>query len=176
MPAPLWTGLRQVALQRDTNILVYGVLQFSASLHDLYDTTAQKLDRIWHSIGIHEQRLTALHRQTQRAQKDQKEIRELVEGVKAKNTVLQQQTWSNKKMLQKVLVGHQDLSQRVKGVEEVLASMEERRFPDKGRGFPALQWHAGLNSPAHLAMVKSPQGRGAQLIEKRHTALSTDPG
>lgn len=84
MPAPLFTGLRQVALQRDMNILVYGVLQFSTSLHDLYDSTAQKLDRIQHSLGIHEQRLGVLHRQTQRAQKDQKEIRELVEGLKVR--------------------------------------------------------------------------------------------
>lgn len=42
-------------------------------------------------------------------------------------------------MLQKVLVGHKNLSQRVKGVEELLASIEERRFPGKEQSLPTLK-------------------------------------
>lgn len=88
MAAPLFTGLQHVALQEDVNILVYGVLQFSKSLHDLYDSTALKLDRIWNSINTNEQRLGVLHRQIQRAQKDQTDIREVVEGLKVRILIM----------------------------------------------------------------------------------------
>ncbi|KAH0628618.1 hypothetical protein JD844_009977 [Phrynosoma platyrhinos] len=81
MAAPALAGPQQAALQEEVNVLVYGVIQFSTALHELYNSTAQKLDRIRHRTDIYEQSLRTLHHQAQSAQQKQQEIRRILEGL-----------------------------------------------------------------------------------------------
>lgn len=82
MAAPILKDPGQVALQEEMNILVYGVAQFSEALCNLYDSTAQKLDRIRHRTGTYEEGLRALRLQTQDARQSQEEVRGIVERLK----------------------------------------------------------------------------------------------
>ncbi|XP_061438424.1 uncharacterized protein LOC133363180 isoform X1 [Rhineura floridana] len=139
VPALILPGPQQAARQEEVNLLVYGVLQFSGTLRDLYDSTAQKLDRIRHRTDLYEHGLGVLLQQTQSAQQKQKEIREIIERLKAEDMISRQQGQSNKEALQKVLLGQHNLAQQVGMLEEMLVIMEDRGSQTKGWEFSALK-------------------------------------
>ncbi|XP_060124846.1 angiopoietin-like protein 8 isoform X1 [Zootoca vivipara] len=171
MLAPILTGPQQPAAPQDVNILFYGVLQFSSTLSDFYDSTTRKLDKIRRSSDFYERGLEVLRRQTQRAQQKQKEIGEIVEGLEDESLARRQQAHSNKEALQKMLAGQQDLVRQVKALEGMLAIVEERGFQNKGWEFSALKAHMQQQNLTIWSLLRATQQQQQQLARQTEQLL-----
>lgn len=82
IPVPSLIDLQQEALQEEVNLLVYGVIQFSQALHNLYNSMAQKLNKIRQRMDFYQQGFKVLYHQIQSIQLDQNENRERIKGLK----------------------------------------------------------------------------------------------
>ncbi|XP_061438442.1 uncharacterized protein LOC133363180 isoform X3 [Rhineura floridana] len=171
VPALILPGPQQAARQEEVNLLVYGVLQFSGTLRDLYDSTAQKLDRIRHRTDLYEHGLGVLLQQTQSAQQKQKEIREIIERLKAEDMISRQQGQSNKEALQKVLLGQHNLAQQVGMLEEMLVIMEDRGSQTKGWEFSALKAHMQQQNLTVWSLLRATQQQQQQTAQQTEQLL-----
>ncbi|XP_061438435.1 uncharacterized protein LOC133363180 isoform X2 [Rhineura floridana] len=175
VPALILPGPQQAARQEEVNLLVYGVLQFSGTLRDLYDSTAQKLDRIRHRTDLYEHGLGVLLQQTQSAQQKQKEIREIIERLKAEDMISRQQGQSNKEALQKVLLGQHNLAQQVGMLEEMLVIMEDRGSQTKGWEFSALKpQHSGSTSSSSCPLQAQGLAPGTHATAESHRLVPAE--
>nr|XP_008101987.1 PREDICTED: uncharacterized protein LOC103277738 [Anolis carolinensis] len=139
MAAPVRISAQQLAPQNEVDVLVYGVMQFSTALHELYSSTAQKLDKIRHRTNIYEEGVQTLHRQVQNAQQKQQETRIILERLKAQDTVLKKEAQRHEEVLQGVFVEQQNLAHRLRALEVMLSFMEKQDFQDQEGKVAALK-------------------------------------
>ena len=66
----------RLAMEDEVNVLMYGVLQFSESLHHMFQSTAAKLARVTRAISNIESVVQRLGRDTEQASQSEGQIKE----------------------------------------------------------------------------------------------------
>lgn len=66
----------RLALVDDMNVLMYGVVQFSQSLHDMYKNTEKRLERVTRAISQAESLLQRLGHDTEQAVRSKRQTEE----------------------------------------------------------------------------------------------------
>lgn len=78
----------EASTQEEVNMLMFGVIQFSKSLKDVYETTEATIAKISQTLRGHEGTLQKLERQTEEAavvEKQMKEVLRLIQVRKPRN-------------------------------------------------------------------------------------------
>lgn len=68
----------KAAPQEEVNLLMFGVIQFSESLNQVYESTAAKIAKISQTLMSHESTLQKLGRQTEEAAEVEKQMKEVI--------------------------------------------------------------------------------------------------
>ncbi len=74
----------KLASTDDVNILMYGVLQFTESLHHLYQSTEARLARIMKAISRTESEVKRLGYDTEEAAKNERQVKEKLQLLQVK--------------------------------------------------------------------------------------------
>lgn len=74
----------QAAPIDDMNVLMYGVLQFSETLHHVYESTDAKFARIERSLRRHEERLERLGQDAGQAAEKERQMRQVLEQIQVR--------------------------------------------------------------------------------------------
>ncbi|KAM9115235.1 angiopoietin-like protein 8 [Pangshura tecta] len=151
-----------VAPQEEVDILVYGVLQLSQALHETYSATGQRLERAGRRLGRCQHLLWALQHQARQARQAMDELREAVEGLKAKETALGLQTHSMAQAFQATLAGRLLLAERLKELEETLAGLAGRSPRHRATELAALKTQVEQQNLTLQALAKAAQRQQQQ--------------
>ncbi|XP_030646758.1 uncharacterized protein angptl8 [Chanos chanos] len=101
----------------DVNVLMYGVLQFSESLHHMYQTTEAKIARILRSIHKTESIVTRLGQDTEEAEQTNSQVKERLNLIKAQMAGLQAQAEQTKGIVIKAAEEGEDLKSKLTNLE-----------------------------------------------------------
>ncbi|XP_028679699.1 uncharacterized protein angptl8 isoform X2 [Erpetoichthys calabaricus] len=139
------SGEPRTALTEDVNILMYGVLQFSQGLHDVYQSTSSKLTRIWHKLDINDLRVGALQQMLAESQNAKVALETKVYQLK-EEMQLSSHTTETKKLFQDMAYNQRVLQGQVANLEKVLDGMEE------------VRWQSGRQQIAELKELSETHG------------------
>ncbi|KAG2470692.1 ANGL8 protein, partial [Polypterus senegalus] len=164
------SGEPRTALTEDVNILMYGVLQFSQGLHDVYQSTSSKLTRIWHKQDINDLRVGALQQKLAESQNAVVALESKVYQLK-EEIQLSSQTTETKKLFQDMAYNQRVLQGQVANLENVLDGMEEVRWQSGRQQIAKLKELSESHSLLlqHLQLLLSRQQD--QLREQRRKLL-----
>ncbi|XP_028679698.1 uncharacterized protein angptl8 isoform X1 [Erpetoichthys calabaricus] len=140
------SGEPRTALTEDVNILMYGVLQFSQGLHDVYQSTSSKLTRIWHKLDINDLRVGALQQMLAESQNAKVALETKVYQLKQEEMQLSSHTTETKKLFQDMAYNQRVLQGQVANLEKVLDGMEE------------VRWQSGRQQIAELKELSETHG------------------
>ncbi|XP_058021866.1 golgin subfamily A member 6-like protein 6 isoform X1 [Ahaetulla prasina] len=171
IPVPSLIDLQQEALQEEVNVLVYGVIQFSQALHNLYNSMAQKLDKIRQRMDFYQQNFKVLYHQVQSIQLDRNENRERIKGLKAEGTILKQQAQAKREELQELLVDHQNMLLQVKLLEEKLSSMDHQDFQNKEWELATMRAHVQQQNFTIWFLLEAAKQQQEQMAEQEKKLL-----
>ncbi|XP_039628588.1 uncharacterized protein angptl8 [Polypterus senegalus] len=165
------SGEPRTALTEDVNILMYGVLQFSQGLHDVYQSTSSKLTRIWHKQDINDLRVGALQQKLAESQNAVVALESKVYQLKQEEIQLSSQTTETKKLFQDMAYNQRVLQGQVANLENVLDGMEEVRWQSGRQQIAKLKELSESHSLLlqHLQLLLSRQQD--QLREQRRKLL-----
>ncbi|XP_058021867.1 uncharacterized protein LOC131189642 isoform X2 [Ahaetulla prasina] len=147
IPVPSLIDLQQEALQEEVNVLVYGVIQFSQALHNLYNSMAQKLDKIRQRMDFYQQ------------------------NFKAEGTILKQQAQAKREELQELLVDHQNMLLQVKLLEEKLSSMDHQDFQNKEWELATMRAHVQQQNFTIWFLLEAAKQQQEQMAEQEKKLL-----
>ncbi|XP_070794381.1 angiopoietin-like protein 8 [Pituophis catenifer annectens] len=171
IPVPSLIDLQQEALQEEVNLLVYGVIQFSQALHNLYNSMAQKLNKIRQRMDFYQQGFKVLYHQIQSIQLDRNESRERIKGLKAEGTILKQQAQAKREELQELLVNHQNMLLQVKLLEEKLSSVNHQYFQNKEWELAAMKAHVQQQNFTIWFLLEAAKQQQEQMAEQEKKLL-----
>ncbi|XP_066566473.1 angiopoietin-like protein 8 [Amia ocellicauda] len=121
--------LPQVASVDEVNILTYGVLQFSQTLHDTYHSTRAKMARISRSLDLKESRLGLLGRRAEDAKREDERLRTSVARLEAEEVRLRHEARGLEAVFDAVLRDERALQGQVKAVERGVGTAERDSAP-----------------------------------------------
>ncbi|XP_047006553.1 uncharacterized protein angptl8 [Ictalurus punctatus] len=110
----------KVELVHDANVLMYGVLQFSESLHHVHQNTEAKLARITRAITDTESLVQRLSQDTEQSIRSERQIKDRLGVIQAETTALQTQAQQTRGLVYKVEQGDAALKQKLTNLEETL--------------------------------------------------------
>ncbi|XP_058626845.1 uncharacterized protein angptl8 [Onychostoma macrolepis] len=122
----------KLASTDDVNILMYGVLQFTESLHHLYQSTETRLARVMKAISRTESEVKRLGHDTEEAAKNERQIKEKLQLLQAQMKTLEIQVHENRDTVTRVELEEAQLKKKLTSLEENLNSS----VPDKIKGTP----------------------------------------
>ncbi|XP_056609792.1 uncharacterized protein angptl8 [Triplophysa dalaica] len=120
------SGVKLVSMD-EVSILMYGVLQFSESLHHIYQSTEAKLDRVMKAISRTESEVKKLGLDTEEAVQSERQIKEKLKLIQAQMESLQVQAQESKGMVTRVEQEEAELKKKLTDLEENLNGS----LPDK---------------------------------------------
>ncbi|TSZ68954.1 Angiopoietin-like protein 8 [Bagarius yarrelli] len=128
----------KVALENDMNVLMYGVLQFSDSLHHMNQNTEAKLARITHAITHTERLVQKLDQDTEETIRSERQIKDRLSIIQAETAALNIQAHQTKRLVYKVEQDDMALKQKLSSLEATL----KRFTPDRKQALQAtIQKH-----------------------------------
>lgn len=74
----------KAAPQEEVNVLMFGVIQFSESLKDVYETTDAKIAKVSRALKSHEGTLQYLGRETEQAAEVEKQIKQVIQWLQVR--------------------------------------------------------------------------------------------
>ncbi|XP_035808461.2 uncharacterized protein angptl8 [Amphiprion ocellaris] len=110
----------KVAPQEEVNVLMFGVIQFSESLNDVYETTEAKIAKVSQTLKRYEGSLQNLVKQTEQAAEVEKQIKTVVQLLKTQMAVQQVHTKMTKDYLTGIEKEAVELKTKVKRLEMYL--------------------------------------------------------
>ncbi|KAI5607036.1 hypothetical protein C0J50_7152 [Silurus asotus] len=110
----------KVALKDEVNVLMYGVLQFSESLHDMYQNTEAKLVRITKAITETENLVQRLGQETEQTIRSERQIKDRLSVIQAETTALQAQAQQNRGLVYNVERDEVALKQKLTQLEATM--------------------------------------------------------
>nr|XP_015204613.1 PREDICTED: uncharacterized protein LOC107077600 [Lepisosteus oculatus] len=116
---------QRVASVDDVNVLMYGVLQFSQALHEMYHSTNDKFARISHRLDSKEEKLGLLGREMVDAKTAEEQVKTAVRQLQVEDAELQRQARGIKKLFEKVLEHQESLQKQVSSAEKSVSTMEK---------------------------------------------------
>ncbi|XP_051569614.1 uncharacterized protein angptl8 [Myxocyprinus asiaticus] len=114
----------------DVNILMYGVLQFSESLHHIYQSTEAKLARVTQAISRTESDVRRLGQDTEEAAQTECQIKEKLQLIQAQMEGLQVQAQENRGTITRVEQEEAALKKKLTTLEENLNSSVPGKIKD----------------------------------------------
>lgn len=78
----------KLASTDDVNILMYGVMQFTESMHHLYQSTEARLARVMKAISRTESEVKRLGHDTEEAAKNERQVKEKLQLLQVKPMLL----------------------------------------------------------------------------------------
>ncbi|XP_060799405.1 golgin subfamily A member 4 [Neoarius graeffei] len=125
----------------DVNVLMYGVLQFSESLHHAYQNTEAKLARITRAITDTERLVQRLGQDTEQTIHSERQIKRRLSVIQVEMTALQAQTHQTRGLVSKVERDDVELKQKLINLEATL----KRFTPERIRALKeSTQKHSSL--------------------------------
>ncbi|RXN22743.1 angiopoietin 8 [Labeo rohita] len=128
--SPLKSVGEKLASVDDVNILMYGVLQFTESLHHMYQTTEARLARVTKAISRTESEMKRLGHDTEEVAKTEQQIKEKLQLIQMK--ALEIQVHENRDTVTRVELEEAQLKKKLTSLEENLMSS----VPDTIKGTP----------------------------------------
>ncbi|KAK3511355.1 hypothetical protein QTP70_004536 [Hemibagrus guttatus] len=122
------------ALVDDVNVLMYGVLQFSESLHHAYQNTDAKLERITRAITDTERLVKHLDQETEQTICSERQIKDKLGVIQAETAALQAQAQQTRGLVYKVEREEVVLKQKLSNLEATLKSF----IPDRIRALQEI--------------------------------------
>lgn len=110
------------APQEEVNVLMFGVIQFSESLNDVYETTEAKIAKISQTLKRHDGTLQKLGKQTEQAAEVEKQIKVVLQLLQAQMAMQRAHTKMTKDNLTRIEKEGVDLKTKVKTFEMYLNS------------------------------------------------------
>ncbi|KAI5091562.1 hypothetical protein C0J45_18768 [Silurus meridionalis] len=110
----------KVALKDEVNVLMYGVLQFSESLHDMYQNTEAKLVRITKAITETENLVQRLGQDTEQTIRSERQIKDRLSVIQAETTALQAQAQQTRGLVYNVERDEVALKQKLAQLEATM--------------------------------------------------------
>ncbi|XP_043089780.1 uncharacterized protein angptl8 isoform X2 [Puntigrus tetrazona] len=111
----------------DVNILMYGVLQFTESLHHMYQSTEARLARLMKAVSRTESEVKRLGHDTEEAAQNERQIKEKLQLLQAQMKALEIQVHENRDTVTRVELEEAQLKKKLSSLEENLNSS----VPDK---------------------------------------------
>ncbi|XP_062868210.1 uncharacterized protein angptl8 isoform X2 [Trichomycterus rosablanca] len=127
LPATTRTEAR-LALVDDMNVLMYGVLQFSESLHDMYKNTEKRLERVTRAISHAESLLKRLGHDTEQAAHSKRQIEARLGLLQVQMATLQVETKQTKGLVNKVEQDEVHLKHKLSDLEARLSNFTPERI------------------------------------------------
>ncbi|XP_058233860.1 uncharacterized protein angptl8 [Hemibagrus wyckioides] len=118
----------KVELVDDMNVLMYGVLQFSESLHHVYQNTEAKLERITRAITNTEHLVRHLDQETEQTIRSERQIKDKLSVIQAETAALQAQAQETRGQVYKVEREDVALKQKLSNLEATLKSFTPDRI------------------------------------------------
>lgn len=122
----------KLASMDDMNILMYGVLQFTESLHHMHQTTEARLARVMKAISRTESKMNRLGHDTEEAAKNERLIKEKLQLIQDQMKALEIQIHENRETVTRVELEETQLKKKLTSLEENLNSS----VPDTIKGTP----------------------------------------
>ncbi|XP_067276994.1 angiopoietin-like protein 8 [Pseudorasbora parva] len=119
-----------LASMDEVNILMYGVLQFSESMHHIYQSTEARLTRVMKAISRTESKVKRLGHDTEEAAQTERQIKEKLQIIQAQMKALQNQVQENKGTVTRVELEGAELRKKLTSLEENL----NNSVPDMTKG------------------------------------------
>ncbi|XP_021413563.1 uncharacterized protein LOC110486361 [Oncorhynchus mykiss] len=110
----------QAAPIDDMNVLMYGVLQFSETLHHVYESTDAKFARIERSLRRHEERLERLGQEAGQAAEKDRQMRQVLGQIQGQMAGLQSEAEEAEGKVARVEQEEGDLRTKVINLETYL--------------------------------------------------------
>ncbi|NP_001315083.1 uncharacterized protein LOC107990273 isoform 2 precursor [Danio rerio] len=128
--SPLKTGQagENLVSKDEVNILMYGVLQFSESLHHMYQSTEARLARVMTAVSRTESEVKKLGYDTEAAAQTKQQIKEKLQLIKAQTKALQIQVQENRGKVTRVELEEAQLKKKLHSMEENLNSSVSDTF------------------------------------------------
>ncbi|XP_048047614.1 uncharacterized protein angptl8 [Megalobrama amblycephala] len=114
----------------EVNILMYGVVQFSESLHHIYQSTEARLARVMNAISRTESEVKRLGHDTEEAAQTERQIKEKLQLIQAQMKALQIQVQENRGTVTRVELEEAELKKKLTSLEENL----KNSVPDTIKG------------------------------------------
>ncbi|XP_027022264.1 uncharacterized protein angptl8 [Tachysurus fulvidraco] len=118
----------KVAQVDDVNVLMYGVLQFSESLHHMYQNTEAKMERITRAITDTERLVRRLDQETEQTIRSERQIKDKLGIIQAQTAALQAQAQQTRGLVYKVEQEDMALKQKLSNLETTLKSFTPDRI------------------------------------------------
>nr|XP_055045264.1 uncharacterized protein angptl8 [Misgurnus anguillicaudatus] len=115
----------------EVSVLMYGVLQFSESLHHMYQSTEAKLERVMKAIRRTESEVKRLGLDTEQAAQTELQIKEKLKLIQAQMESLQAQTQESRSKITRLEQEEAELKKKLKNLEEDLNSSLPEIIKDK---------------------------------------------
>ncbi|XP_061703381.1 uncharacterized protein angptl8 [Syngnathoides biaculeatus] len=154
-----------VAPQQDVNVLMFGVIQFSESLNDVYEKTEGKVAKILQTLNEREGALLRLGEQTAEAAEVERQIKEVIRLLQDQTFKHEVQTKLSEGQLADIEREEAVLQTKVQSLEAYL----NRTFPTS---IKELQERADLNASILKGLLHLTQFQ-KQKIDKHAEQLST---
>ncbi|XP_037391199.1 uncharacterized protein si:dkey-114l24.2 isoform X1 [Pygocentrus nattereri] len=118
----------RLVMNDEVNVLMYGVLQFSESLHHMYQSTAAKLARVTRAISNIENVVQRLGRDTEQAAQSEGQIKEGLGLIQAQMAALQAQSQQYRGLVNRVELEDAELKQKLINLEVDLNNFTPNRI------------------------------------------------
>ncbi|KAB5531106.1 hypothetical protein PHYPO_G00137080 [Pangasianodon hypophthalmus] len=110
----------KVALTDEVNVLMYGVLQFSESLHHAYQNTEARLARLTRAITDTESFVQRLGQDTEQTIRSERQIKDRLGVIQAETTAIQTQAQQTSGLVYKVEREEVAIKQKISNLEATL--------------------------------------------------------
>ncbi|XP_051994594.1 uncharacterized protein LOC127652487 isoform X2 [Xyrauchen texanus] len=120
----------KLASMDDMSILMYGVLQFSESLHQIYQSTGARLARVMQAISKTESKMRMLGHDTEEAAQTERQIKEKLQLIQAQMEGLQAHVQKNRGTITRVEQEDAALKKKLTTLEENLNSSMPDKYKD----------------------------------------------
>lgn len=110
------------APQEEVNVLMFGVIQFSESLNDAYETTEAKIAKIIRTLRSHERTLQQLGARTEQAAEVERQIKDVIWLLQEQMAKQEAQTKMTRDWLARIEEEEEQLKTKVKTLDTYLSN------------------------------------------------------
>ncbi|XP_042575628.1 uncharacterized protein angptl8 isoform X2 [Cyprinus carpio] len=107
----------KLASTDEVNILMYGVLQFTESMHHMYQSTEARLARVMKAISRTENEVKRLGHDTEETAKNERQIKEKLQLLQAQMKALEIQVHENRDTVTRVELEEAQLKKKLTSLE-----------------------------------------------------------
>ncbi|MGH0189161.1 UNVERIFIED_CONTAM: hypothetical protein FKN15_033877 [Acipenser sinensis] len=171
VPVGKWQGVRgghpQLALEEDVNILMYGVLQFSSGLREMYRGTSSKFTQIFHSLDAFERTLGLLGKSVREAKDAGGELESSVLQLQREETQLKSQSTEINQQFKSLLYDQLVLQNKVTSLEKTLSSLEGTKLQTQPENVSQLKEQSLKQYKTLQKLMHSVQSQRKQMEQQQ---------